>query len=187
MQCLWIRTNFVDLRHSPTPSAGIFDGNVYDSRNVKIGDRVYPIVQAWSPAAAVAATQKFIGQREFRCLLFQNGLPWILVFDGLPAGQTGKSSADDGTVVVLGDLAKIDGSAVRGAALVIRRTADMRLVEASIPWAEMPDVWQRIQAGKTVKFTCRINDNHAPARELATGRSASKYNSMSFHDDWETH
>jgi len=81
----------------------------------------------------------------------------------------------------------IDGGAVQGAALVIRRTADMRFVEASIPWSEMPAVWKRIRSGKTVKFTCRINDNHASARELAAGRSASKYNSMSFHDDWETH
>jgi hypothetical protein len=88
-------------------TAGIFDGNVYDSRNVKVGDRVYPIVQAWSPAAAVAATQKFIGQREFRRLLFQNGLPWVFVFDGLPASQSGKPNPDDGTVVVLGDMAKI--------------------------------------------------------------------------------
>jgi hypothetical protein len=71
--------------------------------------------------------------------------------------------------------------------LVIRRTADKRFVEASIPWTEMPAVWQRIRAAKTVKFTCRINDNRAPARELATGRSVSKYNSMTFHDDWETH
>ena len=88
-------------------TAGIFDGNVYDSKNVKIGDRVYPIVQAWSPAAAVAATQKFIGQREFRRLLFQHGLPWVFVFDGLPASQNGKPNPEDGTVVVLGDLAKI--------------------------------------------------------------------------------
>jgi len=81
----------------------------------------------------------------------------------------------------------IDGGAVQGADLVIRRTAEMRFVEASIPWTEMPAVWARVRAGKTVKFTCRINDNHAPARELATGRSASKYNSMTFHDDWQTH
>ena len=87
-------------------TAGIFDGNVYDSKNVKIGDRVFPIVQAWSPAASVAATQKFIGQREFRTLLFQNGLPWVFVFDGL-VESPGKKNPDDGTVVVLGDLAKI--------------------------------------------------------------------------------
>ena len=88
-------------------TAGIFDGNVYDSKNVKIGDVVYPIVQAWSPAAAVAATQKFIGQRKFHRLLFQNGLPWVFVFDGLPTGEPGAPNPEDGTVVVLGDLAKI--------------------------------------------------------------------------------
>jgi len=88
-------------------TAGIFGDNVYYSRNVKIGDRVYPIVQAWSPAAAVAASQKFIGQREFRSLLYQNGLPWVFVFGGLPLAKSGKPNPDDGTVVVLGDLAKI--------------------------------------------------------------------------------
>ena len=81
----------------------------------------------------------------------------------------------------------IDGGAVSGAALKIRRTPAMRFVEASIPWREMPVVWQRIRSGQTIKFTCRINDNHGEARELSTGRSVSKYNSMSFHDDWETH
>jgi len=88
-------------------TAGIFDGNVYESKNIKIGDRTYPVVQAWSPAAAVAASQKYIGQREFRELLFQNGLPWVFLFDGLPDAKTGKSKPEDGTIVVLGDLAKV--------------------------------------------------------------------------------
>lgn len=88
-------------------TAGVFDGNVYRSRNIKLDGRVYPVVQAWSPAAAVAATQKFIGQRSFRELLFQNGLPWVFVFDGLADSATGKVRADDGTVVIVGDLKKI--------------------------------------------------------------------------------
>jgi hypothetical protein len=88
-------------------TAGIYDGSVYDSKNVKIGDRTYPVVQAWAPAASVAAMQKFIGQRAFRSLLFQNGLPWVFVFNGLPVSKTGKPNPDDGTVVVLGDLSKI--------------------------------------------------------------------------------
>lgn len=88
-------------------TAGIFEGNVYDSRNVKIGAEVYPIVQAWSPAAAVAATQKFIGQRSFEKLLFQNGLPWVFVFSGLPNDKTGTPAQDDGTLVIVGDLKKI--------------------------------------------------------------------------------
>ena len=88
-------------------TAGVFDGNVYDSRNVKVGGRIYPVVQAWSPAAAIAAMQKFIGQRDFRSLLFHNGLPWVFVFDGLPAAGNMRPNPDDGTVVVLGDMAKI--------------------------------------------------------------------------------
>ena len=84
-------------------TAGIYGGNVYDSKNVKFGDQTFPVVQAWAPAAAVAATQKFIGQRDFSQLLFQNGLPWIFVFDGLPS-KAPKAQIEDGTVVVLGDL-----------------------------------------------------------------------------------
>lgn len=87
-------------------TAGVYGGNVYDSRNIKFGTQTYPIVQAWAPAAAVAATQKFIGQRPFRELLFQNGLPWVFVFDGLQDNQS-PSAAEDGTVVVLGDLKQL--------------------------------------------------------------------------------
>jgi len=90
-----------------TRTAGVFDGNVYSSQNLKLGNHVYPIVQAWAPAAAVGASQKFIGQRAFRQLLFENGLPWVFVFDGLPAGAQQESDSDDGTVVVLGDMKKI--------------------------------------------------------------------------------
>jgi len=88
-------------------TAGIYGGNVYDSQNLKIDGKMVPIVQAWAPAAAVAATQKFIGQRAFQRLLFQNGLPWIFLFDGLPAENTGKTNGEDGTIVVLGDLKQL--------------------------------------------------------------------------------
>jgi hypothetical protein len=81
-------------------TAGIYDGNVYESRNLQVEGKTYPVVQAWPPAAAVAASQKFIGQRAFSQILFKNGLPWVFVFDGL-------SSPDDGTLVVLGDLGSI--------------------------------------------------------------------------------
>lgn len=79
---------------------GVYAGNVYQPQTVTLaGGKQETVVQAWSPAAAVAASTKFVGQRPFRELLFQNGLPWIFVFDGRP-GQ----STDDGTVVVAGDL-----------------------------------------------------------------------------------
>ncbi len=82
---------------------GVFSGNVSKEVNAvavmpdgskKKVDVFFP----WSPAAAVGAAQHFIGEREFKNLLFQNGLPWVMVFDG------GSDNREDGTVVVAGDL-----------------------------------------------------------------------------------
>jgi hypothetical protein len=52
----------------------------------------------WSTAVSVGAASHFLGQREFREMLFKNGLPWVIVFNG----ENGQ--ADDGTIVVVGDL-----------------------------------------------------------------------------------
>jgi hypothetical protein len=84
-------------------TAGIFAGNVYESQKPRLHGVEYPIVQAWAPAAAIAACQYFIGERIFREILFKNGLPWVYVFDGLP-DKNGTINPDDGTLVVLGDL-----------------------------------------------------------------------------------
>ena len=80
-------------------TAGIYGGNVFEGERPKINDKEYDVVQVWSPGAAVAASQQFIGQRPFQEILFTNGLPWIFVFDS----RAGRS--DDGSVVVVGDLA----------------------------------------------------------------------------------
>jgi hypothetical protein len=88
-------------------TAGIYGGNVYDSRNLEIDGKLIPIVQVWAPAAAVAATQKFIGQRAFKHLLFQNGLPWLFVFDGLLSSDSAEPNPEDGTIVALGDLKQL--------------------------------------------------------------------------------
>jgi hypothetical protein len=97
-------------------TAGIFQGNVYTPQWLDANGkydfdgrrRKYPVAQAWAPAAAVAAVNQFIGQRAYRGLLFQNGLPWIFVFDGRRVGRELNAqpagNPDDGTVVVLGDL-----------------------------------------------------------------------------------
>ena len=82
-------------------TAGVYHGNVYEMQwNQDLEGRKVSVVHTWAPAAAVAATQKLIGQRPLRELLFTNGLPWIYRFDGV-------ASADDGTLVVLGDLGAI--------------------------------------------------------------------------------
>ena len=80
-------------------TAGIYGGNVFEGERPKINGKEYDVVQVWSPGAAVAACQQFIGQRTFKEILFKNGLPWVFVFESR-AGQ-----ADDGSVVVVGDLA----------------------------------------------------------------------------------
>lgn len=67
------------------------------------------MVQCWSVAAAVGAVNHFIGERRFRELLFKNGLPWIMVFDGLP-GPGGEPNPEDGTVVVIGDIGEAFGA-----------------------------------------------------------------------------
>jgi hypothetical protein len=80
---------------------GVFDGNVYDSEDITVDGHVYPIVQMWAPGAAVSAMQKFIGQRDFDHILFQNGLPWVFLFKGT------ESAPEGGTAVVVGDMKKI--------------------------------------------------------------------------------
>lgn len=89
-------------------TAGIYAGNVFTSEKHRVNGTEYAVAQVWSPGAAVAACQHFIGQREFKEILFRNGLPWVFVFDGLrqKVGEerSGPADADDGTVVITGDL-----------------------------------------------------------------------------------
>jgi hypothetical protein len=76
---------------------------------------------------------------------------------------------------------------VPGTQLVLTHTGNVRVVEAAIPWSEIPDVQKLMLAGKPIKFSCRVNDNGGAPRELATQRSVSKENGPAFHDSWQTH
>ena len=60
------------------------------------------------------------------------------------------------------------------------------VVECAIPWRELPEVKRRNDTGQPVKFSFRVN-NGGGAFELAAGRSVSKDNPLSFHNDWATH
>jgi hypothetical protein len=61
-------------------------------------------------------------------------------------------------------------------------------VECSIPWAEIPEVKAKRDAGEPVKFSFRVNDNAGTAcLELARERSVSKTNASAFRDDWIQH
>jgi len=74
-------------------AVGIYHGNISSPSRGGAKDAV----DAWSVAAALGATEWFIGQRPFERLLFPNGLPWVMVFDGV-------TGPEDGTVVVVGDI-----------------------------------------------------------------------------------
>lgn len=50
-------------------------------------------------AAAYGAVQEFIGERDFEEILFKQSLPWIYTFKGM------NNNPDDGTVVIVGDIA----------------------------------------------------------------------------------
>lgn len=82
---------------------GIYGGNVSRPIKKKVrlpdgSEKEVHAFDAWSTAAAVGAASHFLGERPFRELLFKNGLPWVMVFDGL------EGNPDDGTLVITGDL-----------------------------------------------------------------------------------
>jgi hypothetical protein len=80
-----------------------------------------------------------------------------------------------------------DGGPITTGKLVMKRDGNTRIVECAIPWSAMPEVKAQIDAGKTVKFSYRVNDNNGPAYELDADRSVSKDNSWAFHNDWSGH
>lgn len=96
-------------------SMGVYGGYMYSGdphRSVqnltirtKYGPETIPkLHNTWSTAAAMGATQSLIGEREFNRLLFNNGLPWIMVFDGY------HNNKEDGSIVIAGDLGDAFGA-----------------------------------------------------------------------------
>ncbi|HUU97514.1 MAG TPA: hypothetical protein VM487_17400, partial [Phycisphaerae bacterium] len=114
-------------------SMGVFHGNICESvrfvKQVKDGkpERI-ETVQAYSVACAIGAAQHFIGERNFRELLFKKGLPWVMLFDGL------NGNPDDGTIVVVGDIGEAFGAqnvlfrTVRG----LKETAEKEAIRAKL-------------------------------------------------------
>ncbi len=78
--------------------------------------------------------------------------------------------------------------AADGARLVVVRDDASRIVEAAIPWSEMPEVKAARDSGKPIKFTYRVNDNGAggACMELSYMRSVAKRNE-SFKPNWIEH
>ncbi len=96
-------------------SMGIFGGYMYSGdpnrsartvtiRTEKGTETISKLHNTWSAAAAMGAVQNLIGEREFKELLFKNGLPWVMVFDGYNGNR------EDGTVTIAGDLGEAFGA-----------------------------------------------------------------------------
>ncbi|HEY8965896.1 MAG TPA: hypothetical protein VIM58_05600, partial [Candidatus Methylacidiphilales bacterium] len=126
---------------------GVYCGNLSTEtkRKVTLPDgtaREIDTFHVWSPAVAVGAAQHFIGERDFRELLFKNGLPWVMTFDGL------KGNTDDGTVVVVGDLSEEFGDqllfrGVRGLAETSKKKKDPAALQRQLDLLppDSPERW----------------------------------------------
>jgi hypothetical protein len=100
-------------------AVGVYGGNIADAREMywqgvdifgPDGKKTHiQTGHTWSVAASVGAVTHFIGERKFRELLFKNGLPWVMLFDGLPDDH-GTPNPEDGTVVVVGDIGEEFGA-----------------------------------------------------------------------------
>jgi hypothetical protein len=121
---------------------GIYAGNIchvhdHAGRTEGGGRKRVEVTHTWSVAASIGAVQHFVGERPFRELLFKNGLPWIMVFDG-QKDATGKFDPDDGTLVVVGDIGEEFGAnkllfrTARGLA-EIEHKANLKKELASLP------------------------------------------------------
>lgn len=93
---------------------GIYGGNIAGEARLPLRtpdgkSREAEVVHTWSTAAAVGATQHFLGERPFQRMLFSNGLPWVMMFGGEPQ-PNGQANAEDGTLVVVGDLGETFGA-----------------------------------------------------------------------------
>ncbi|HEY3332026.1 MAG TPA: hypothetical protein VGK19_18485 [Capsulimonadaceae bacterium] len=83
-------------------------------------------------------------------------------------------------------MAPVDGGDVKDAQLVIKQDGATRVVEAAIPWEEIPDVKACLDSGRTIKFSARVNASGGKYFEMANHRSVSKKSQYTFHDAWST-
>lgn len=78
-----------------------------------------------------------------------------------------------------------DGGPVKDGKLFMKRDGNTRIVETAIPWNELTEVKKRLDAGQSVRFTFRVNNNgNVAALELNANRSVSRTNTYALHDLW---
>ncbi|MGI4788741.1 MAG: hypothetical protein ACRYFS_07810 [Janthinobacterium lividum] len=147
---------------------GVFGGNICSTGDYaqRLADGTTQNVQtvtAWSTAASIGAASHFIGERPFQKLLFPNGLPWVMVFGGVPTASN-KANPEDGTIVVVGDLGEEFGAGalpfrtVRGYA-EIKHKAVLKVQMAALANAadaQKQDIQTQIDTPETLSSAAMI-------------------------------
>lgn len=172
-------------RYSYRKDPELPSGNFPNHDNVQIAFNVLPqSAKPWRPTAP-GTMFGFVAYRDTDYEFALNPVAekygggteiWRLLTPGMPRKhhypRQGKSPFD---------------GPVKDGKLVIKRDGNTRIVECAIPWTEIPDVKRRLDAGQTVKFSYRVNDNANPGcMELSRLRSVARRNG-SFHVDWTEH
>jgi len=167
----------------PANSAGMG----FATDNVQIAFNVIPIGEDGYGSTAKGTMPKYVG---YKCTDYEYALNqvapqygggteiWRLLVPGMPEKNFYPRQPKS----------PFDGS-VKNGKLAITHEGNTRITECAIPWSELPDVKKALDAGKTIKFSFRINDNGNMGNclELARERSVSKRNSHAFHAAWKEH
>jgi len=167
----------------PDNSSGL--GKAYD--NVQIAFNAIPIGEDGYGAFPKGTMPKYIG---YKCTDYEYALNqvapeygggteiWRLLVPDMPRKHFFPRQPKS----------PFDG-AVKDGKLAITHEGNTRITECAIPWSEIPDVKKALDAGQTIKFSFRANDdgNMGNCLELARERSVSKRNSRAFHADWKEH
>jgi hypothetical protein len=75
---------------------------------------------------------------------------------------------------------------VAGGKMVQLHQGSTRIVEAAIPWSEMPAVKAKLDRGEAIKFGFRINHDQGRPMDWNTDRSVSSSSGMGFHPSWNS-
>jgi len=162
-------------------------GMGYATDNVQIAFNVIPIGEDGYGSTPKGTMPKYVG---YKCTDYEYALNqvapeygggteiWRLLVPGMPEKHFYPRQPKS----------PFDG-AVKNGKLAITHEGNTRITECAIPWSELPDVKKTLDAGKTIKFSFRINDNGnmGNCMELARERSVSKRNSRAFHASWKEH
>jgi hypothetical protein len=167
----------------PDNSAGLG----FATDNVQIAFNVIPIGEDGYLSTTKGTMPKYVG---YKCTDYEYALNqvdpkygggteiWRLLVPGMPEKHFYPRQPKS----------PFDGP-VKNGKLAITHEGSTRITECAIPWSELPDVKKTLDAGKTIKFSFRVNDNGnmGSCMELARERSVSKRNSRAFHASWKEH